>query len=62
MFELYDKDSEEPNDISTFATTGPITLVSVIVPTLTLTMFTPETKGLFYENILLVVSSTPNRE
>lgn len=62
MFELYDKDSEEPNDISTIATTGPITLVSVIVPTLTLTMFTPETKGLFYENILLVVSSTPNRE
>lgn len=62
MFELYDKGSEEPNDILTFATTGPITLVSVIVPTLTLTMFTPETKGLFYENILLVVSSTPNRE
>lgn len=62
MFELYDKGSEEHNDISTFATTGPITLVSVIVPTLTLTMFTPETKGLFYENILLVVSSTPNRE
>lgn len=44
---------------STFTTKGPITLISVNVPTLTLTMLTPEKKGLFYENISLVVSSTP---
>lgn len=62
MFELYDKGLEEFNDILIFVIIGLIIFVSVIVFIFILIMFILEIKGLFYENILLVVSSILNRE